>query len=79
MISASSGWNVSIFLSELDLYRGILDENSEELWSNCVEVFFQVESSLCESVLDSKLLRVILTKSLLKAFKELLSDSLDAG
>ena len=56
---------------------GISGENLQELWSNHFEIILKIESNLGESFLDGKLLRVILSESLLKDTEKLLGNLLD--
>jgi hypothetical protein len=64
-----SRWKVSVLLLNVNIKVGIGGENLQEFWSNDFEIVLKIESNLGESFLNGKLLRIILSESLLKNTK----------
>jgi hypothetical protein len=64
-----SRWKVSVLLLNVNIKVGISGENLQEFWSNDLEIVLEIESNLGESFLNGKLLRIILSESLLKNTK----------
>jgi hypothetical protein len=64
-----SRWKVSVLLLNVNIKVGISGENLQEFWSNDLEIVLKIESNLGESFLNGKLLRIILSESLLKNTK----------